>query len=55
MQAGDGLHVTENRNRPKRERKLNLRKWRNRSVQMEELTNRINPTFYVLQLDDQKK
>jgi len=48
MQVEDGLHVTENRKRQKKkERKLNLREWRNWSVQIEELTERIIPTVLV--------
>jgi len=47
-------HATENRKRLKRERKLNLRKWRNWSVPLEELAEKINPTVSVLQSDDQR-
>jgi len=36
------------------ERKLNSRKRRNWSVQLEDLVERINPMVSVLQLDDQR-
>ena len=42
---------TEN---PKRQQKLNLHEWRNWSVEIEEFTERINPTVSILQSNDQK-
>jgi len=51
--ARESSHVTK-KSRPKRGQKLNLREWRNWSVQLEELTERINPTISVLQSDDQR-
>jgi len=54
MQALEDLHATKSRKDQKIEGKLNLHKWRNWLVQIEELTERINLTISVLQLDDQK-
>jgi len=54
MQGEKGSHATENRKRLKREQKLNLREWRNWSVQFEELAERINPKVFVLQSGDQR-
>jgi len=54
MQAEESSHATKHIKILKRERKLNLRERRNWSVQFEELAERINPTFSVLQSNDQR-
>ena len=49
-----GLHARENRKDQKREWERNLCERRNWSVQIKELTERINHTISVLQSDDKK-
>jgi len=52
--SGRELTCNRKQKKPKRQRKLNLYEQRNWSVQIEELTERINLTVSVLQSNDRK-
>jgi len=52
--SGRRLTCNRKQKKPKRHKKLNLQQRRNWSIQIEELTERINPTVLVLQSNDRK-